>query len=130
MPIKRRSGLPVDGSLENLLFSMAGTLTVKTGTLRVPIHGGTFDIISIDAMVGTAPTGASAIVDVNKNGTTVYGTQANRPTIAAGTTDATVGAHSVTSVTSGDYLTVDVDQIGSTVAGADLVVSIRLQRTA
>lgn len=128
MPINRKPSLPVDGSLEVLLFSHSGNLTVGTGVFRVSIHGGTFQIVSVDAMVNTAPTGASAIFDVNKNGTTIYGTQSNRPTIAASGTDATVGSHSVTTVTTGDYITVDVDQIGSTVAGANAVVSVRLQR--
>lgn len=128
MPIDRRPGLPVDGSLENLLFSKTGALTVGAGVSRVPIHGGTFTIVGVYAMVNTAPTGASLIVDVNKNGTTIYGTQANRPTIAVSTNGAAGGTASVTSVTTGDYLTVDIDQIGSTVAGSNLVVSIRLQR--
>jgi hypothetical protein len=115
---------------EVLAFSKSGTLTVGAGVSRFPIKGGTFTIDSVAAMVNTAPTGASVIVDVNKNGTTIFGTQANRPTIAAAGNSATVGTNSVTSVTTGDYITVDVDQIGSTAAGADLVVVVRLKRTA
>jgi hypothetical protein len=124
------SGLPVDSSWEVVPFSSGGTLTLKTGTLGFPITGGTFDIETVAARVNTAPAGASVVIDVNKNGTTIFGTAANRPTIPAGSKTATVGAHSVTSVTTGDYLTVDIDQIGSSVAGADLVVVVRLQRTA
>lgn len=130
MPIERRVGLPVDASLENLVFSKSGVLAVGAGVSRIPIHGGTFTIVSVAIAVNTAPTGASLIVDVNKNGTTIYGTQGNRPTIAASGFQDVAEASSVTSVTTGDYLTVDIDQIGSTVAGADLVVSVRLQRTA
>lgn len=115
---------------ETAAFSKAGALTVSTGTFRFPIKGGTYSIDSVAAMVGTAPTGASIIVDVKKNGVTIYGTAGNRPTIAAAANSATVGAHSVTSVTTGDYLTVDVAQIGSTVAGSDLTVAVRLHRTA
>ena len=130
MPPNRKSGLPIDASWECCPFTQAGVLTVKTGTTRFPIKGGTFQIQTVAAMVNTAPTGASVIVDVNKNGTTIYGTQANRPTIAVSATSATVGAHTATTVTDGDYLTVDIDQIGSTVAGSDLVVVIRMQRIA
>lgn len=130
MPIQRKLGLPVDASWENCQFSQQGTLSVKTGTSRYPIKGGTFQIQTVAAMVNTAPTGASVIVDVNKNGTTIYGTQSNRPTIAASGTSATVGSHNGTTVTDGDYITVDIDQIGSTVAGADLVVVVRMQRIA
>ncbi len=121
---------PVDASLESLPFSQPGALTVRAGSARFPIAGGTFEIVSVAAMVGTAPTGTSIIVDVNKNGITIFGTQGNRPTIAIGANNATTGAHSVSSVTTNDYLAVDVDQIGSTVPGSDLVVVIRLQRIA
>lgn len=129
MPLHGGSGLTIDRSLENLQFSRAGVLVTGVGTLRVPIHGGTFNIISIAAMLGTAPTGATTFkVDINKNGTTIFTTQSNRPTWTASANAATVGTPDVTSVTTGDYITIDIDAVGSTIAGADLVLSIRLQR--
>lgn len=130
MPLLRKVGLTVDASWETCPFSQTGTLTVRTGTSRFPIKGGTFTIQTVAAMVDTAPTGASVIIDVNKNGSTIYGTQSNRPTIAASGTSATVGAHTATTVTDGDYITIDIDQIGSTIAGSNLTVVIRMQRTA
>ena len=36
----------------------------------------------------TPPAGAALVVDVNKNGTTIYTNQANRPSIAAGANSA------------------------------------------
>lgn len=113
-----------------LTYSVVGSLAVLTGTSRQPIIGGTYSIDSVMAMVGTAPAGASVIVDVVKNGTTIYGTQANRPAIAAGSSSATGGTASTTSVTTGDYLTVDIDQVGSSTPGADLTVAVSLKRTA
>ena len=117
-----------EASLELVQFAAAGTLTTGVGGFRFPVKGGTFQIVSVAAMVDTAPTGASVIIDVNKNTSSIYGTQGNRPTIAASAFAATVGAHTATTVTDGDYLKVDIDQIGSTIAGANLVVAIRLQR--
>jgi hypothetical protein len=73
----------------------------------------------------TAPTGANLIVDVNKNGTTIFTTQANRPEITAGSKTATSGAPDVTSLSKNDAITIDVDQVGSTIAGADLSVMVR-----
>lgn len=116
-----------ENSLETVTFAI-GAFTVGAGSYAFPIKGGTFQIVSVAVRATTAPTGASAIFDVNKNGTTIYSTQGNRPTIAAAGLLATVGAHAATTVTDGDYLTVDVDQIGSTVAGSNAVVAIRLQR--
>ena len=105
-------------------FSMSGTLFVTTGTQRLPIAG-TYTIVGTMAAVGTAPTGTSLICDVKKNGTTIYTTVGNRPTIAIGSNSFGPGATpDVTSLAQGDYLTVDIDQVGSTVAGSDLTVSV------
>jgi hypothetical protein len=112
------------------LFTAAGNLTVRTGSVRFPVPSGTYTIQEVRVMVGTAPATQSVIVDVNKNGTTIYGTQANRPTIAAGSNAATGGTASVTSVAGGDYLTADIDQIGTGTVGADLTVMVALRRTA
>lgn len=105
-------------------FFKSNTLTTTTGTSRLPIDG-TYTIVGTQLMVGTAPTGAGIIIDVKKNGATIYTTQANRPTIAANQTAGGPGATpDVTSLAAGDYLTVDIVQIGSTIAGADLTVSV------
>lgn len=116
------------GSGENIPFTQQGPLAVGIGTTAYPISGGTFTILSIAARVTGASAGSSVIVDVNKNGVSIFGTQSNRPTIAAGSYNATVGAYSVIQVTDGDYLSVDIDQVGSTSSGAHLVLVIRLQR--
>lgn len=111
---------------DNPVFGLSGTLVVKVGVGRYYVEQAC-TLASVRASVGTAPTGAAIIVDVSKNGTTVFTTQANRPTIPAGsTTSGLVTNMDVTALAAGDYLTVDVDQVGSTVAGADLVVQLRL----
>lgn len=109
-------------------FGMSGTLVVKVGDGKYPVGDGTWEIVSVKATLATAPSGGTVAVDVNKNGTTIYGTQANRPIFAADAVVATVGAHSVTTVTSGDVITVDVDSV--TAPAATLVVTIRLRRIA
>lgn len=110
-------------------FFKTGVLTVTTGTQRLPIDG-TYTIIGTRLMVGTAPTGASLVVDINKNGTTIYSTQGNRPAIAAGTNAGGPGvAPDVATLAVGDYLTVDIDQVGSSVAGSDLTVSVIVTKT-
>jgi hypothetical protein len=110
------------------IFSSAGAQTVKTGVSKVPLLGsGT--IVAVKGYLNTAPTGATFIVDVNKNGTTIFGTQANRPTWSISANAATVGALSVTTFAANDVLSVDVDQIGSTVAGSDLTVVVYCLRT-
>jgi hypothetical protein len=123
-------GTPTAVAGENLPFTHSGPLQVGIGTVGYPIKGGTFTILTVAARLTTAPTGSSAILDINKNGTTIYGTQSSRPTFAAGSRDATVGSHSVAQLTDGDIVTIDVDQIGSGTPGSYLTVVIRLQRIA
>jgi hypothetical protein len=106
-------------------FSQAGTLTVGTGVFRwYNDFGAALTIKEVRASVGTAPTGSSLIVDVNENGTTIFSGGTDRPEIAiSGFTDTTTGM-SDTSLADGNYLTVDIDQIGSTIAGANLTVQV------
>jgi hypothetical protein len=110
-------------------FSKGGVLATGAGAFRWYNRSGrtlTFD--SVTAAVGTAPTGANLIVDVNVDGTTIYTTQGNRPTIAATTNvidDTTVP--DVTTIADNSYITIDVDQVGSTIAGSDLAVTVWLK---
>lgn len=107
-----------------ITFSRSGTLVTGTGTMRwrVPVA---LTIQHVRLACNTAPTGAAILVDVNKNGTTIFTTQANRPTIAASANAETATiAPDVTALAAGNYLTVDIDQVGSTVAGADLTIVI------
>ncbi len=114
------------GQQSNIIpFSEGGTLTTGTGVSKIPF---TLDatIVSVQLAVDTSPTDADLIVDVNKNAVTIFTTQGNRPTVPAADADG-VGAEAtpdITSITAGEFLTVDIDQIGSTIAGADLVVSV------
>jgi hypothetical protein len=66
----------------------------------------------------TAGTSSSTILDLNKNGTTMYTTQGNRPTIAFNDADNKVLATlpDVVAVAAGDILTIDIDQIEGGVA--------------
>jgi hypothetical protein len=67
------------------------------------------------------------IVDVNVSGATIFTTQGNRPTIAAaGNTSGKITNMNITTVASGAYLTIDVDQVGSTTPGNDLAVQIEV----
>jgi hypothetical protein len=108
-------------------FSKSGVLTTGAGVSRLPI-GAAYTIQSVRAMVGTAPTGAAILVDVNKNGTTIFTTQGNRPSIAAAGNASSAAVPDVTALAAGDFLTVDVDQVGSTVAGSDLTVIVTVSR--
>ncbi len=104
--------------------------TTDTGAFRwyPPVN---ITIQDVSASMGVVPTGASVIVDVHHSGTTIFSTQGNRPTIAiSGNFDVSSTADGdVTVVADSGYLTVNIDQIGSTIAGQNLVVQIRYKVT-
>ena len=110
------------GGPQLFTWSMSGVLSVAAGGLgfRSPIA---LELQHVRLSVSTAPTGADLIVDLNKNGVTMFTTQANRPRIAAGAyTESATTAPDIVSIAAGDRLTVDIDQVGSTIPGSDLVV--------
>lgn len=107
------------------------TLTF-TGELYVvtakPRYYSTFDgtITGIAVSVGTAPIGADVIVNIYKNGTTIFDSPSGRPTIPDGSYFDLSSTADTATLNTGDYLTVSIDQVGSSFAGSDLTVQIEL----
>ena len=98
------------------------TLTVGVGTMKVPNSTGrTLTLVTVRADVATAPTGAGLIVDVNKNGVSIFTT---RPQILPAATFAETSTITTATWAAGEVLTVDIDQVGSTVAGGGMTVTI------
>ena len=108
---------------KEVYYSLPGVLVAGGGTIRIPFARAA-TLTNVAVVANTAPTGSSAIFDVNKNGTTIFTTQANRPTLAASSNADNTSTPDVTTMAANDYLTVDVDQIGSTVAGSDVTLRI------
>jgi len=112
---------------ETYTWWVSGTLVTGTGALR--FHNKTDRTLTFKTVhlaIGTAPTGAAIIVDVHKNGTTIFTTQANRPQIAIGANSGASMTFDVTTLANLEYLTLDIDQVGSVIAGANLVIQIIL----
>lgn len=121
---------PYQGSLN---VTISGVVAQQTGALRFYNDSGdTRTITSVRATCTTAPsgttgtpvTGAALVVDVNKNGTTLFTTQSNRPAIPSG--QATNKATTIQDNQWYDntYLTFDVDFVGSTIPGSDLNITL------
>lgn len=112
-------------------WSKEGNLTTGTGTVRwYNRTGRTLTFVDATAAVGTAPTTQSILIDVNVNGTTCFvaSSQANRPTITATTNVGnTTTFDSIATITAGQYLTVDIDQVGSGTVGADLGITVTMK---
>jgi hypothetical protein len=83
-----------------------------------------FTLTGISASVTTAPTGATLVVDVNEAGTTLMSSDKIVIDVSetSTATAATAPALTDTALASGALITIDIDQVGSTVAGAGLKV--------
>ena len=105
-----------------------GSLSVTTGLLNFyNLSSTTLAFQEVHFAVNTAPTGADLICDVNKGVggllTSIFAS-ANRPKIVAGAYTGKSTTFSITTFDDDDYLTIDIDQVGSSVAGSNLVVTI------
>lgn len=120
-------------------FAYGGTLAAATGTF---VWFCEFDHAIIQGCrailgVGKSPASTSVIVDVNvghsyaatpTSPTTIYTTQANRPTITVGNQFSTLTVPNRRTLLLGDMVSVDIDQAGggATPTDANMLVNIYL----
>jgi len=97
-------------------------LATGTGvvTFRMPFA---MTLTAVRASVTTAPTGSTVIVDINEGGTSVLSTKLSiDASEKTSTTAATAAVISDSALADDAEITIDIDQVGSTVAGAGLKV--------
>ena len=94
-----------------------GAITAGTNKREwiIPFNGHIVDVICDSAGVGGNNSQAD-IIDVNLNGTTIYTTQGNRPSLPQNNTGlfAEAGEPDITALRVGDTLSYDVDQVDAT----------------
>jgi hypothetical protein len=114
-----------------LQWLFAGSLTTQTSTdVKQLPDDVTWD--RCDIVVGTAPTGAAIIVDIERstdNGATwvtIFTNQANRPQIAVSQRTGNTTTIDIPAATGNSHLfRAVIDQVGSTISGADLSVMLK-----
>lgn len=106
------------------VYVIAGTLAVGTDSAARCNPSTSFRITEVRLDCKTAPTGAAIIVDVNVNAASIF-SLGNRPQIAAAATSGTSSTFLSDSLSENDLITIDIDQVGSSVAGSNLTISIR-----
>lgn len=103
---------------------------LETGTkvtFRIPYA---FTITAVRASLTTAPTGSTLVVDINENGASILSTKISIDVSeTTSTTAATPPVISDSSLADDSSITIDIDQIGSSNAGAGLKVTIIGNRT-
>jgi hypothetical protein len=103
-------------------------LTTGTGKIkfRMPFAA---TLLAVRAAVNTAPTGSTLIVDINEAGVSVLGTKLSiDASELTSTTAASAATITDSSLADDAEISIDIDQIGSTVAGAGLKVSLFVRR--
>lgn len=110
-------------------FTYTGNLGVEDMQFRLYNDTSNPRVISkVRASVGTAPTGSVVVVNVKKNGTSIFnsgsGGGQGKVTIPAGQNTATSIPKTGTVWGKDEYLTVAIESIGSTFAGADLTINV------
>ncbi len=100
------------------------TTALTTGTAKVTFRMPyAFTLTAVRSSVTTAPTGSTLVVDINEGGTTILSTKLSiDASEKTSTTAATPAVISDTALADDAEITIDIDQIGSTIAGAGLKV--------
>ena len=108
--------VPRGASIETLRFVNVAAITSGTNKWRhtVTRYCRITDVVVDSITAGSG--GTSDIIDIHLNGTTIYTTQANRPTLLQADTGmwTEAGEPEVTILSPGDVLTIDIDQIATT----------------
>jgi hypothetical protein len=82
-----------------------------------------FTLTNVKASVTTAPTGANLVIDINIAGVTILSTKLSiDATEKTSATAATPVVISSSALAADDEITIDFDQVGSTIAGAGVKV--------
>lgn len=115
-------GLPIEIQLACSDETTALTAGTAKVTFRAPCA---ITLTAVRASVTTAPTGSTLVVDINEGGTTILSTKLSiDATEKTSTTAATPPVISDTALADDAEMTIDIDQVGSTIAGAGLKVTL------
>jgi hypothetical protein len=117
----------VGASAELVIACSDETTNLTTGTAKVTFRMPyAMTLSSVRASVNTAPTGSTLIVDINEAGSTILSTKLSiDASELTSTTAATAAVISDTALADDASITIDIDQIGSTIAGKGLKVVLK-----
>jgi hypothetical protein len=117
--------VPSGNPVESFIIAVSDETTpLTTGvakvTFRMPYA---LTLSGVRASLTTAPTGATVIVDINEGGSTILSTKLSiDASEKTSTTAASAAVISDTALADDAEITIDIDQVGSTIAGAGLKV--------
>lgn len=109
--------------VESQPFTQMGAVAVQVGTSTWVVRRA---CVWENGDLTLATSGSSTTTcDVNKNGVTIYTTQANRPSLTSGQTHQASLKPDITTFADGDIITVDVDAAGTGASGLTYIPRLR-----
>lgn len=123
------TGVVVPWEIQIACSDETTALTAGTGkvTFRMPWAA---TLASVIATVTTAPTGSTLVVDINETGSTILSTKLSiDASEKTSTTAATAAVISDTALANDAEITIDIDSVGATIAGAGLKITLKGTRT-
>lgn len=114
-------------AIESIIVSASDEITpLTTGTAKITFRMPyAFTLTEVRASVTTAPTGSGITVDINEGGVSILSTEIDIDAGDKTSKDAvSQPVLSDTSLADDAEMTIDIEAVGSTVAGAGLKVSL------
>jgi len=103
-------------------FQITGYLAIQTNAAPAVIVDADRSVRDIYGIVGTAPTGAAIVLQINRNGAAYASVQ-----VADGAVISSVAnGFGLPALRAGDILSLKVTAVGTTVPGSDLTLVVRL----
>jgi hypothetical protein len=103
-------------------FQVSGYLAIQTNAAPLIIVDANRSVRDMYGIVGTAPTGAGIVLQINRNGSAYATVQFSVGT----TTSNVVNGFGLPPLQAGDQLSLNITGVGTTVPGSDLTLILRL----
>ncbi|MDP9053999.1 MAG: hypothetical protein M3N93_06805, partial [Acidobacteriota bacterium] len=103
-------------------FQIGGYLAIQTNAAPLIVVDAERSVRDIFGIVGTAPTGAGIILQINRNGTPYATVQFND----GATTSNVLSGFGMPALTAGDRLSLNITGVGGITPGSDLTLILRL----
>ena len=112
------------GNANDIHLIMDGVLTESQEVFSVVVPRAS-EIEKVYLHCRNTGTSGNTIIDVNRNGTTIFSTQSNRPTLAYNDSDRVISAiPDIQELSEGDVLSVDIDEAAAGAEGLSLVIRL------
>jgi hypothetical protein len=113
---------PIPTLHDAFVFAYPGTVAAGALPMKIPVWK-SMTVTNVRLHVGTAPSGSSLVLDINKNGSANSMFSSSKPTITTGnTTSYTNVPNQNYTLVAGDYINIDIDSIGGPAADLTIVV--------